>query len=142
MKRLMIGLAAVAAVVWASGCASIIATSTLDSADRAAAVKAVQGIDGKPVLAVDFAQINTGYFAQWAKHPFVMTGATALDIGTGVLAYKAYQKNVLDKGSSDTATPGSGAAAGSVVLTGNNGTFVINTGSGSASQDTGNTSGP
>lgn len=37
--------------------------------------------------------LDSGYLASWKAHPWLMTGATVADVGTGIAAYSIYQSN-------------------------------------------------
>lgn len=85
MKRIMAVLAV--AVMCGTGCASYLGTRMTATEIRAAQPQNL-------AVGVNFA--DPDYWTAWGKHPWLMTGATAIDLGTAYYAFTAIKDAVED----------------------------------------------
>ena len=83
MKRIMAVLAV--AVMCGTGCASYLGTRMTATEIRAAQPQNL-------AVGVNFA--DPDYWTAWGKHPWLMTGATAIDLGTAYYAFTAIKDAV------------------------------------------------
>ena len=136
MNKLMVFGLMLAYAVLTSGCASMMATSyhnnTADSTSKVIKSRLLSG--GEPAVGIDWAAITPGYVAAWKSSPGMMTGATAIDLGTGIGAYYGI-RSLTDKGGSDKSA---------VEINGDGNNVNYNSGSGTqtTSTDNSNKTGP